>query len=68
MNPAGAAREPALRSRRFGSRTGWLARQDGGMPTPARPIARVGGAVVAAGIVWLAVRFAGRARGRSADA
>lgn len=38
------------------------------MSADARPIVRVGGALVAAGIVWLAVRVADRTRRRSADA
>ena len=38
------------------------------MSAAVRPIARIGGALVAAGVVWLAVRLADGARRRSADA
>jgi hypothetical protein len=68
VNRPVAARAPDPRSPRFASRGRRLEGQDGDMSADPRPIARVGGALAAAGIVWLAVRLADRTRRRSTGA
>lgn len=68
MNRYEAARAPDPRAPRFASRARRLAGQDGDMSADVRLVGRIGGALVAAGIVWLAVRLADGARRRSADA